>query len=147
MIQIRVKKVSQEAQLPFYASQGASGADLFAFLDEPVHLLPGQYALIPTGLVFEIPEGWEIQVRPRSGLALKQGVTVLNAPGTIDSDYRGELKVLLINHGTESFVVEPKMRMAQMVFMPVGRALFEEVKELSSTNRAEQGFGSTGIHP
>jgi len=140
-----VRLESKEIQLPFYATQGAAGADVQAYLPEKIEILPGEYKLIPTGLFFEIPEGHEMQVRPRSGLAFKNGVTVLNTPGTIDSDYRGELKVILINHSKKTFVVENGMRIAQVVITPYTRANFTvQEKEFSQTVRGEGGFGHTG---
>jgi dUTP pyrophosphatase len=130
--------------MPLYASEGASGADVYSNLDEPLIIKAGESALIPTGLFFEIPEGYEIQVRPRSGLALKNQITVLNTPGTIDSDYRGELKVILINHGKNDFSVEPKMRIAQIVLQKVEKAIFIKKEEISLTARGSSGFGHTG---
>lgn len=132
-----------DVTLPRYTTKGAAGADVVARAGAIIQ--PGERTLIPTGLYFEIPEGYEIQVRPRSGLALKYGITVLNAPGTIDSDYRGELKVLLINHGSEAFVVEPGMRIAQIVVSQVTRANFIKAEVLSSSVRGEGGFGHTGV--
>ena len=133
--------------LPAYETAGAAGMDLRAAVpeDRPLILLPGRRALVPTGLVFEIPEGFEGQVRPRSGLALKYGVTCLNAPGTIDSDYRGEVKVLLVNLGEEPFVIERGMRIAQMVIAPVTQAAVREAAQASETGRGAGGFGSTGV--
>lgn len=131
-------------ELPVYKTAGAAGADVCAHVAEPVLLQPGTSALIPTGLNLEIPEGYEVQVRPRSGLAFKHGVTVLNSPGTIDSDYRGELKVLLINLGQAPFTVNDGERIAQIVVAPVTRALFVPAETLSETARGEGGFGSTG---
>jgi len=128
-----------------YQTDGASGADLFAALDEPVALEPRGRALISTGISLAIPRGYEGQVRPRSGLALRNGVTVLNAPGTIDSDYRGEVKVLLINLGDAPFVVSSGDRVAQLVIAPVVRATFGFVDELDETVRGEGGYGSTGV--
>lgn len=133
------------AVLPSYESEGAAGADVRAFLGEPLCIKSGFFAAVPTGLCFEIPEGYEIQVRPRSGLAAKKGVTVLNAPGTIDSDYRGEVKVILINHGKEDFTVSNGDRIAQLIVSPVLRAEFATAQELSSTRRGAGGFGSTGV--
>lgn len=132
--------------LPSYASPEAAGADIRACLDEPIIIQPGERALIPTGLKFEIPPGYEVQIRPRSGLALKHGVTVLNTPGTIDSDYRGEVKVILINHGNESFEVTPNMRIAQMIAAPVCQAEFVYCKELKTSTRGAGGFGHTGLN-
>ena len=134
------------ARLPCYASKGAAGADVYAHIDDIIEIDPGESALIPTGLYFEIPPGFEIQVRPRSGLALKSSITVLNTPGTIDSDYRGELKVILINHGNETFVVEPDMRIAQIVLSKVYQASFQESELLSTSDRGEGGFGHTGLN-
>ncbi|ODS96871.1 MAG: deoxyuridine 5'-triphosphate nucleotidohydrolase [Devosia sp. SCN 66-27] len=132
--------------LPAYETAGAAGMDLRAAVpeDRPMLILPGRRALVPTGLVFEIPEGFEGQVRPRSGLAFKHGITCLNTPGTIDSDYRGEVKVLLINHGDEEFYVERGMRIAQMVIAPVTRVAIDERDLAGSTDRGNGGFGSTG---
>lgn len=145
MNKITVKCVaSKGAIIPEYKTSGAAGADLYAFLDSPVTILPGKSAMISTGLFFEIPEGYEIQVRPRSGLAAKNGVTVLNTPGTIDSDYRGEIKVILINLGDKEFIVNNGERIAQMVIAPVIQAAFEITDSLSQTERGAGGFGSTG---
>ena len=137
--------VAPGALLPSYQTAGAAGADLCACLIEPVILAPGQRAMIPTGLSFAIPSGYEIQVRPRSGLAAKNGITVLNSPGTIDSDYRGEVKVILINLGTEDFTIVHGDRIAQMVVAPVVQAQFQVVEALSATERGQGGFGSTGV--
>lgn len=139
-------RVLEGASMPFYASDGASGADVRAHIENEITIPSGSTALIPTGLFFEIPEGYEIQVRPRSGLALKFGVTVLNTPGTIDSDYRGELKIILINHGKEAFVVEPGMRVAQVVVAPVMIGEFCPVEKLVSSDRGISGFGHTGLN-
>lgn len=132
--------------LPAYETAGAAGMDLRAAVpeDRPVILLPGHRVLVPTGLVLEIPDGFEGQVRPRSGLALKHGITCLNTPGTIDSDYRGELKVILINHGDEEFSITRGMRIAQMVIAPVVQARIEERTHAGATARGAGGFGSTG---
>ncbi len=135
-----------ESCLPFYASQGAAGADVKAYLKEPITLAPGTSCLIPTGLRVAIPQGYEIQVRPRSGLALKNQVTVLNTPGTIDSDYRGEVGIILINHGKLDFIVTPGMRIAQLVVAPVVLGNFIIAHELTETQRGAGGFGHTGIH-
>lgn len=135
------------AELPQYASMGASGADVRAYIKDKLVIAPGTSALLSTGLRFDIPEGYEIQVRPRSGLALKHQVTVLNTPGTIDADYRGELKIILINHGKEPFVVEPQMRIAQIVVAPVTRATFLQASNnLAETKRGAGGFGHTGLN-
>jgi dUTP pyrophosphatase len=135
-----------EDLLPSYASTLAAGADVKACLDAEEILKPGCSTLVPTGLRVAIPEGYEIQIRPRSGLALKEQVTVLNTPGTIDADYRGEIKVILINHGKKDFVIKPGMRIAQLVVAPVFQASFVPVEELSDTARGINGFGHTGVH-
>ena len=137
--------VADGAVLPEYKTAGAAGADVCALLDEPVTLAPMQRALIPTGLSFAIPAGYEVQVRPRSGLAAKNGITCLNAPGTIDSDYRGEVKVILINLGQEPFTVRNGDRIAQLVVAPVTTGDFRAVTELDVTARGNSGFGSTGV--
>lgn len=139
-------QTSEEELVPCYATELASGADLKANISEPVIILPGRSALIPTGVKVEIPRGYEIQVRPRSGLALKNQITVLNTPGTIDADYRGEICVILINHGLEPFEVLPKMRIAQIVLSPVLRADFVRQDMLTSTLRGEGRFGHTGTN-
>ena len=145
MSEVLIKVVAQDgAAIPEYKTLGAAGADVCALVDAPVELNPGDRALIGTGLFFAIPDGYEIQVRPRSGLAAKNGVTVLNTPGTIDSDYRGELKVILINLGKEKFTVNKGDRIAQIVAAPVTRAAFEVVDSLDQTERGSGGFGSTG---
>lgn len=138
-------QVAEGAKLPVYSSEQAAGADVHAFITQDILLQPGQRALIPTGLRFAIPEGFEIQVRPRSGLALKQGITVLNTPGTIDSDYRGELGVILINLSSEPFIVAPAMRIAQIILAPVYQAHFVYEETLSVTARGAGGFGHTGV--
>lgn len=130
--------------LPAYQTAGAAGADLHAALAEPVTLEPGERRLIPTGLVLQIPDGYEGQVRPRSGLALKHGIGMVNAPGTIDCDYRGPVGVLLVNLGREPYVIEPLARIAQLVIAPVTRASFEHADDLAATTRGEGGFGSSG---
>ncbi len=134
-------------ELPAYETKGAAGMDLRAAVDDgaPMVLAPGKRALVPTGLIFEIPEGFEGQIRPRSGLAFKNGITCLNTPGTIDSDYRGEVKVLLINLGEEPFEITRGMRIAQMVIAPVTQARVAEITEASTTARGAGGFGSTGV--
>ena len=136
--------VSKGARLPQYKTSGSSGADVYAFIDSPVTIQPGEVKLIPTGLCCAIPEGYEIQVRPRSGLAAKNGITCLNTPGTIDSDYRGEIKVILINLGKENFTVNNGDRIAQFVVAPVVMGEFSIVSSLDKTQRGEGGFGSTG---
>jgi dUTP pyrophosphatase len=135
---------SSDVPLPRYATTGAAGADLAAATSEPLVIGPGEVLLVPCGFAMAIPDGFEGQIRPRSGLASRHGVTVLNAPGTIDSDYRGEVKVLLINHGREPFTVTPGMRIAQLVVAAVARAEFEEVAELPATRRNTGGFGHSG---
>ena len=138
-------KAENGAVVPVYKTSGAAGADVCAHLENPVTLKKGERQLIPTGLYFEIPEGYEIQVRPRSGLAFKNGVTVLNTPGTIDSDYRGELKVLLINLGNDDFVINNGERIAQIIVAPVTVGNFISAENLSETQRGKGGFGSTGV--
>lgn len=139
-------EVQEGAEEPFYASNGAAGCDLRAFIQEPIVLEPGTSALVPTGLKMAIPDGYEVQIRPRSGLAFKDQVTVLNTPGTIDSDYRGEICVILINHGKKSFSVQPGMRIAQMILAPYIRAKFARRESLEETARGSGGFGHTGLH-
>ena len=131
--------------LPEYKTAHAAGMDVHACLDAPMTLAPGEIGFVPTGFAVAIPEGYEIQVRPRSGLACKHGISVPNAPGTIDADYRGEVKVALINFSKVDFVIEPGMRVAQLVLAEVPQAVFEEVDELADTERGEGGFGSTGV--
>ena len=138
-----LRRAGSDAPLPAYATEAAAGADLHADLDAPVALPPGGRAAIPTGLAFEIPQGFEIQIRPRSGLARRHGVTVLNAPGTIDADFRGAVEVLLVNLGAEPFTVSPGARIAQAVLAPVARARFEPAAALGATARGAGGFGST----
>ncbi len=135
---------AKDLPLPAYATEGAAGLDLLAAVSEPVELAPGTHRLIPTGISIALPDGFEAQVRPRSGLALKNGVTVLNSPGTIDADYRGEVGAILINHGKAPFRIERGMRIAQMVIARVAHATFTERDELPPTDRAAGGFGSTG---
>lgn len=137
--------LEDDACAPSYSSKHAAGADIKAYIKEPIVIQPHQRALIPTGVKVEIPYGCEIQVRPRSGLALKYGISVLNTPGTIDCDYRGEIGVILINHGTEPFTVEPGMRIAQILLTPVFHANFIVAEKLSTTVRGHGGFGHTGI--
>jgi len=146
MTKVTIKcTASKGAIIPEYKTSGAAGADLCALLDSPLVIKHGKSAIIPTGLFFEIPEGYEIQVRPRSGLAAKNGVTVLNTPGTIDSDYRGEIKVILINLGENDFTVSCGDRIAQMIIAPVTQANFSICGNLSQTDRGTGGFGSTGV--
>jgi dUTP pyrophosphatase len=143
-VRVRILPHGDRLALPSYASAGAAGADLRAAVEDRLVLSPGERAAVPTGLILEIPEGWEGQVRPRSGLALRRGLTVVNAPGTIDSDYRGELKVLLVNLGAEPVTINRGDRMAQLVVAPVARAGFVAADELAETDRGARGFGSTG---
>ena len=131
--------------LPAYMSAGAAGADVVAALEAPLTLAPGERALVPTGFALEVPPGWEVQVRPRSGRALKHGVTVLNAPGTIDSDYRGPVGVLLANFGAEAFTIARGDRIAQLIVAPVAHATFGETATLAGSDRGAGGFGSTGL--
>ena len=142
MIKLKVKKLNKLAEIPQYQTDEAAGFDLHSI--EDIVIAPNERKLIGTGLSFEIPKGYEIQIRPRSGLAYKHGITVLNSPGTIDSDYRGEIKVLLINHSNESFEIKVGERIAQAVIQAVIQANFEEVEELNDTTRGAGGFGSTG---
>lgn len=142
--EIRIKRLSSLARLPDYATDGASGMDVHAAIESPVVISSREIKMIPLGFAMSIPVGWEAQVRPRSGLASRHGVSLPNTPGTIDADYRGELKVPLINHGPEPFTVEPGMRIAQMVICPVSRCRVIEVDTLDDTDRGEGGFGSTG---
>lgn len=135
---------AQDLALPAYATEHSAGMDLLAAVKEPVTLDTGERALIPTGLSIALPDGYEAQIRPRSGLALKNGVSLVNAPGTIDADYRGEIGVIVINFGWEPFTIERGMRIAQMVIAPYTRAQFSEVVELPTSDRGEGGFGSTG---
>ena len=144
MVKVLVKKLSTKVQLPSYKTKGSSGMDLNAFIANPIKILPNTSALIPTGLSIAIPEELEIQIRPRSGLAAKSNISVLNTPGTIDSDYRGELKVILFNHGNKDFTVQNNDRIAQMILTPILKIDFEEVDELPNTIRGAGGFGSTG---
>lgn len=138
--------VENEENLPHYASEHAAGADVRAAISEAINLAPSSSVLVGTGLRFAIPEGYEVQIRPRSGLAFKHQITVLNTPGTIDSDYRGEIKVLLINHGKENFIITPGMRIAQLVLSPVMRAEFVLTKDLAHSQRGSGGFGHTGVN-
>ncbi len=144
MVKVLVKKLNPKVKLPSYKTQGSSGMDLMAFIDKPIIIDPNNSALIPTGLSLAIPEDFEIQIRPRSGLASKSHISVLNTPGTIDSDYRGELKIILFNHGKKEFVVNNNERIAQMVLTPILKVDFEEVENLPDSFRGSGGFGSTG---
>lgn len=143
-VHVSIQRLSTLADLPQYVTSGAAGLDLPAAIDKPLTLAAGAFALVPCGFAMALPAGYEGQVRPRSGLASKHGVTVLNAPGTIDSDYRGEVKVLLINHGRDHFTITPGMRIAQLVIAPVTRVELLETDTLPETSRAAGGFGHTG---
>jgi dUTP pyrophosphatase len=144
MTRVLIKKLNPDVELPIYKTNGASGMDLMAFIEEPIKILPNSSYLVPTGLSIAFSEDYEVQIRPRSGLAVKNNITVLNTPGTIDSDYRGEIKIILFNHGKEDFVINNKDRVAQMILTPVVKMKFEEVDSLPDTLRGEGGFGSTG---
>jgi dUTP pyrophosphatase len=146
-IKISLKKLPHAAdlELPRYATANSAGADLLAAVDDDTPLHPGQRIIISTGIQITLPSGYEAQIRPRSGLAIKNGVTCLNSPGTIDADYRGEVGVILINHGTETFIIERGMRIAQLIIAPVVSVLWDEVESLDQTARGASGFGSTGI--
>lgn len=144
-VALKIKKLSHyKGELPAYQTELASGFDVRAQINEVLLLNPGERALIPTGLSFEIPVGFEIQSRPRSGLAFKHGISIVNTPGTIDADYRGEVKIILINHGTEPFEIKDQERVAQLILAPVVQAQFQLVEELAETGRGSGGFGSTG---
>ena len=144
MVKVLIKKLDPAAQIPSYKTEGASGMDLMAFINEPIELKPKSSCLVPTGLSVAFSNDYEIQIRPRSGLAAKKNISVLNTPGTIDSDYRGEIKVILFNHGKEEFIIKNNDRIAQMVLAPVHKIDFEEVENLPDSIRGEGGFGSTG---
>ena len=144
MVKVLVKKLNPKVELPKYKTDGSSGLDLMAFIESPITIIPNASALIPTGISVAVSNDLEIQIRPRSGLAAKSNITVLNTPGTIDSDYRGEIKIILFNHGKENFIVNNKDRVAQMILAPIVKIEFEEVDELPDTIRGSGGFGSTG---
>ena len=144
MAKVLIKKLNPDVVLPDYKTSGASGMDLMAFIEEPIRIGPNSSYLVPTGLSVAFSEGYELQIRPRSGLAVKSNITVLNTPGTIDSDYRGEIKIILFNHGKKDFLINSKDRVAQMVLTPVVKMEFEETDNLPDTLRGEGGFGSTG---
>lgn len=146
-ISVRVRRLphNQDLPLPAYATQGAAGMDLLAAVGEPVTIAPGQRTLIPTGLAIALPPGYELQIRPRSGLALRNGIVLPNSPGTIDEDYRGEIQVIVLNTGSEPFVVERGARIAQAVLAPVVRVSWDPVRDLDATARNAGGFGSTGV--
>ena len=144
MVKVLVKKLDPKVQLPKYKTEGSSGMDLMAFIKEPIEIAPYNSELIPTGITVAIPNDLEIQIRPRSGLAAKSNISVLNTPGTIDSDYRGEIKIILFNHGNKKFIVKNNDRVAQMVLAPILKVDFEEVEILPETLIGSGGFGSTG---
>ena len=144
MIKVLIKKLNQSVQLPSYKTNGASGMDLMAYIEKPINLEPDKSCLIPTGLSVAFPQEYEIQIRPRSGLAAKNNISVLNTPGTIDSDYRGEIKIILFNHSNENFIINNNDRIAQMVLTPIIKMELEETNELPESIRGEGGFGSTG---
>ncbi len=144
MVKVLIKKLDPSVKLPEYKTSGASGLDLIAFIKEPIEIKPKTSSLIPTGLSVAFSENYEIQIRPRSGLAAKKNITVLNTPGTIDSDYRGEIKVIIYNHGDENFLVNNGDRIAQMILAPVVKMELEEVNNLPESIRGKGGFGSTG---
>ncbi len=144
MVKVLFKRLNPKAQIPKYKTDGSSGLDLMALIEDSIKIKSQESALIPTGISVAIPQDTEIQIRPRSGLAAKSSISVLNTPGTIDSDYRGEIKIILFNHGKEDFIVNNNDRIAQMVLMPILKIEFKEVDELPKTIRGSGGFGSTG---
>ena len=144
MVKVLIKKLNPAVKIPTYKTAGASGMDLMAFIEKPIKLTPKSSCLVPTGLSVAFSDEYEIQIRPRSGLAVKNNISVLNTPGTIDSDYRGEIKIILFNHGDSEFIINNKDRVAQMILMPVHKMDLEEVEILPNTLRGKGGFGSTG---
>ena len=144
MVKVLIKKLNPQVKLPSYKTEGSSGMDLMACINEPIYIPPKNSVLIPTGLSIAIPKDCEVQIRPRSGLAAKSNISVLNTPGTIDSDYRGELKIILYNHGDKTFEVKNNDRIAQMILMPILKINLEETDDLPDTVRGSGGFGSTG---
>ena len=144
MVKVLIKKLDPAVEMPTYKTEGASGMDLMAFTNQPIKLAPKSSCLVPTGLSVAFSDLYEIQIRPRSGLAVKNNISVLNTPGTIDSDYRGEIKIILFNHGSNEFIIKNKDRIAQMVLTPVYKMEIEEVDSLPNTLRGKGGFGSTG---
>ena len=144
MVQILVKKFDKNVKLPTYKTSGSSGMDLMAHIKNKKTINPGKTLIIPTGIAVKIPKDYEIQIRPRSGLAAKKGISILNTPGTVDSDYRGEIKIILINFSKKSFIVKSGDRIAQMILCPVAKGKIKEVKNLPRTVRGKGGFGSTG---
>ena len=144
MVKVLIKKLDPAAKIPSYKTSGASGMDLMAFIKEPIKLAPKKSCLVPTGISVAMSNDYEIQIRPRSGLAAKKNISILHTPGTIDSDYRGEIKIILFNHGNDDFIVNNNDRIAQMVLIPIHKINFEEVENLPSSIRGKGGFGSTG---
>ena len=144
MAKVLIKKLNSDVELPAYKTNGASGMDLMAFISEPIRIASNSSSLVPTGLSVAFSEDYEVQIRPRSGLAAKYNITVLNTPGTIDSDYRGEIKIILFNHGKKDFLINNKDRIAQMILTPVVKIELEETDNLPDTSRGAGGFGSTG---
>ena len=144
MVKVLIKKLNSAVEIPTYKTVGSSGMDLMAFIEQPIKLLPQKSCLVPTGLSIAFSEEYEIQIRPRSGLAAKNNISVLNTPGTIDSDYRGEIKVIIYNHGNEDFLINNRDRIAQMILTPVIKMELEETENLPDTLRGKGGFGSTG---
>ena len=144
MVRVLIKKLNPDVEIPVYKTNGASGVDLMAFIEEPIKIPQNSSCLVPTGLSVAFSGDYELQIRPRSGLAAKNSITVLNTPGTIDSDYRGEIKIILFNHGKEEFIINNKDRVAQMILTPVFKMDLEVVNDLPDTLRGEGGFGSTG---
>ena len=144
MAKVLIKKLNSDVELPAYKTNGASGMDLMAFISEPIRIASNSSSLVPTGLSVAFSEDYEVQIRPRSGLAAKYNITVLNTPGTIDSDYRGEIKIIIFNHGKDDFLINNKDRVAQMILTPVVKMELEEIDNLPDTLRGESGFGSTG---
>tara|TARA_B100001123_G_scaffold2177_1_gene3000 strand:+ start:125 stop:562 length:438 start_codon:yes stop_codon:yes gene_type:complete len=144
MVKVLIKKLDPQVKIPNYKTAGASGMDLMAFIKEPIKLAPKSSCLVPTGLSVAFSKDYEIQIRPRSGLAAKSNISVLNTPGTIDSDYRGEIKIILFNHGNNEFVINNNDRVAQMILLPINKMELEEVVNLPDTVRGKGGFGSTG---
>jgi len=144
MVKVLIKKLDPIVEIPVYKTGGASGMDLMAFIKKPIKLSPHSSCLVPTGLSLAFSDEYEVQIRPRSGLAAKNSISVLNTPGTIDSDYRGEIKIILFNHGNDDFIINNKDRIAQMILMPIHKMDLEEVESLPDTLRGKGGFGSTG---
>ena len=144
MVKVLIKKLDPTIKLPEYKTKGASGMDLIAFIKKPINVKPKTSSMVPTGLTVAFSENYEIQIRPRSGLAAKNNISVLNTPGTIDSDYRGEIKIIIYNHGDNDFLINNGDRIAQMVLVPIAKISFEETDNLPETVRGEGGFGSTG---